>query len=105
MQLRDIQARDTGDLFYAAAGLVHEDADAKHALGGEDFGGSFGRDVARAARVEIEAHGGSAGLDGGGGVGLIGDAADFQNHAATSCRRAATGSPDFMRCSPTRNAV
>ena len=67
-------------------------------------GGEFGREVARAFGVEIEADGGGAGGNGGVGVGLVGDAADLEDHAATSCCRAAAGSPDFMRCSPTRKA-
>ena len=97
------KARDFGD---ARRGFVDEDADAADA-GGGDAGGGFGRDVARAFGVEVEADGGGAGGNGGVGVGLVGDAADLEmalDHAATSFRRAAAGSPDFMRCSPTRKA-
>ena len=48
--------------------------------GGGDAGGRFGRDVARAFGIEIEADGGGAGGDGGVGVGLVGDAADLEDH-------------------------
>ena len=63
-----------------------------------------GGDVARARRIEDEAERACAGLDRGQRVFAIGDAADLDEHQATSSRSARAGSPDFTRCSPTRNA-
>src|SRR5689334_5963253 len=65
----------------------------------------LGREIARAFRPEIKSNRRGAGFDGRIRVFLVGDAADFQDHDATNEANAAAGSADFMRCSPTRNAV
>ena len=57
--------------------------------------------VACALAIKVEAQSGGAELDRGLGVLAIGDAADLHEHKR---RTASAGSPDFMRCSPTRNA-
>ena len=110
MQLRHVQRRNARGLFHPRGRLVHKHAHAPHARRRFNAGGSFRREIARAARVEVEADGRGARIDGGGSIFLIGDAADFENgasgenHGATNFASAAAGSLDFMRCSPTRNA-
>src|ERR1035441_6997229 len=105
VQLGHIEMRDARDLLNARGRRVDKDADATHARGSRDFAGAIRRDIAWAARVEVEAEGGGAAFDRRRGVRLAGDAADLEDHAATNAPSAAAGSTDFMRCSPTRNAV
>jgi hypothetical protein len=105
VQLRHVQRRDAGDFPDAFTRFVDEHADAPHAGRRLNPGGALRRQVARAAPVEIEADGGGATRDSRGGVLLVGDAADLEDHAATSFFKAEEGSPDFIRCSPTRKAV
>ena len=54
--------------------------------------------------VKDEAERARAGFHGRQRVFAIGDAADLDEHQATSSRRARAASPDFIRCSPTRKA-
>ncbi len=62
-------------------------------------------DVPRAGQAEIEADRVGAGIDGRRRVIRVGNAANFDDHAAISSRNASAGRPDFIRCSPTRNAL
>src|SRR6516225_6434992 len=103
MELGGVEGGDARNLGNARRRFVDEDSDAPRA-GCDDSGCGFGRDVARASRVEVETDGGGTGGQRGGGVFGVGDAANLENHAAPNWARAAAGSPDFIRCSPTRKA-
>src|ERR1019366_8250079 len=103
VQLRHVERGKAGDLRDSRRGFVDEHAHAEGTRRG-DAGRGFGREVSRALGIEVEADGGGATGNGGIGVGLVGDAAHLEHHAATSFRRAAAGSPDFIKCSPTRKA-
>ncbi len=104
VQLRHFQTGDVRDLRDPRRRLVHEHAHAAHAHR-TDLPGALRRNVARAARVEIEADRRCAAGHCGFGVFRVGDPANFDHHACTNSRTAAAGSPDFIRCSPTRKAV
>ena len=84
--------------------LIHENAHAPHARR-NDLRRALGRDVPRAFDIEVESNGVAPPAMAAAASSAVGDAADLEDHAATSFLMAAAGSSDFMRCSPTRNAV
>jgi len=88
VQLRHVQRRPPRDLLHARGNLVHENADAAHSRAGGDFRRPFGRNVARAAWVKVEPDGGGAAVHAASASSRVGDAADLQDHAATSRRSA-----------------
>src|SRR4051812_22248854 len=104
MQLRDIQFRGPPDLLDTAGRLVHKHADSPDPGASSDLGRLLRRNVSRAPPIEVKPDRICAALDRGRGVVLIRDAADLDDHSLTSRRSSASGSPDFMRCSPTRKA-
>ena len=106
VKLRDIETELRGDLFDRRGRFVDEHADFPDSRGISPIQGSSCAAVTwRGLRiVKDEAERARPGFDGGQRVFAIGDAADFDEHQATSSRSARAASPDLTRCSPTRNA-
>ncbi len=86
VQLRHVERRCARDLLDARRRFIDEHTHAPHARRRHNFRRPLRRDVARAARIEIETDGGGAALNRRGGVLLVGDAADLDDHAATRFR-------------------
>src|SRR5258705_37559 len=104
VKLGNVERRGNCDLLHVRARFVDEDPDPALSHARFDTRGDFRRKISRALRIEVEPDGIGAACDRGRGVFLVGDAADLEDHAPTSLPSAAAGSPDFIRCSPTRNA-
>ena len=96
VELRDIEARRCARFRRSRAGDSFTNTPTRRTPGRrESRAALFGRDVARAARIEIEADGGGARVDGRRCILRVGDAADFDHHAATSFRSARGGIARF----------
>src|SRR5205823_220540 len=103
VHLRDIHAGSSHLCGNIRRRLVYEYPNLDNRESIAQFRGAFGSDVARALRIEIKSQGSGSRVDGRQRVFAIRDAADLDDHAI-SALSAVAGSPDFIRCSPTRNA-
>ena len=104
VKLRYTQPEHLGDLRYARRVFIYEYSYFPYVF--RDLADPFGEDYrfnkARAVRTEIEPDGVRATLDGRSRILQVRKPANL--YEQSSSLKAVEGSPDFMRCSPTRNA-